>query len=1061
MGYRSCDAAGNCYDQTPGDRLLFVVNGQAPASGAPFSDPCLAGSPERRYRAAYIQLDMKVTRRRNEDGSVTDNYGWHDPQGRIAVLEDDIAATLAGRRETEPLFFRANSGECVLFQGTNLFPSVLNLDDFQVYTPTDTIGQHIHLVKFDVTSSDGSANGWNYEDGTFSPDEVIERIKANNAWQTAHSGSAFLTPKTHRLFQPGGAMAGDPRGQCSANPDDWHKTPWCGAQSTVQRWWADPQLAENGHDKTLRTVFSHDHFGPSSHQQHGLYSALVIEPKGSNWTDIFGAPLGGITSSGQVRQLRSDGGPTSFAANILPSEHSDSREDARREFNLAIADYVPLYICQNPARDGSCARDVPVNPPGQIDEDLPRVRVRTGNPKPEGISTVDPGGQTINYRTEPLVERIAERKDDGSYRQWPVGTVTDECRQRNEAGANAPESVVCDRGDLANAFSSVTHGDPATPLLQAYAGDKVQVRLIQGSQEENHVVSIHGVKWFAQPGRLDSGYTTAQQLGISEHFEFNLDLFSAASHASTDHLYMSTATDDLWSGAWGLMRSYGFMKQNTQGVVLPAPLPNNPYLDHYTNPQAPSGICREGQYDAGQIGSFVQKTIVAAWARKTYEDGTLSYNQAYDITDPNAIALYDADDAGYQTKKPLVLRVNAGDCLQLSFNNLLTVDAADSASPATLGDSARPLPELVPGLNTDPRDGWTYNRLPALVDELNTNTTRMSQRIGFHIPGLASNLLTSEGAHVGHNSDSTVPPGANTIGRPLDLYAGHYITFPEKSAPGSPGEIGQRHIAVEFGVLPIVAMGDAIQHGSHGALGALVVEPRGAEVALDTGRSDSATVKVRDDKGKVVDSFREFVVIYQDDAAVRRHGTPLPNLGGEGNSNDSGQRAWNLSTEPLWARVGAEPSLEPGEFNRYDWSHVFSSIRCADNTAGQRCAPGTQVLRDPPLVFTAKAGEKIRFRIVQPSGHPRNHAFALVGHNWVDAPWNDGDDPLTGSSVLVDRDNDTERKGGVNGIGPRRHINLLIDSAGGPNKVPGDYLFYTFDSLSLVGGMWGILRVTP
>ena len=51
-------------------------------------------------------------------------------------------------------------------------PTYYELDDFQVRTPTDVIGQHIHLVKFDVTSSDGSANGFNYEDGTFSPHEV-------------------------------------------------------------------------------------------------------------------------------------------------------------------------------------------------------------------------------------------------------------------------------------------------------------------------------------------------------------------------------------------------------------------------------------------------------------------------------------------------------------------------------------------------------------------------------------------------------------------------------------------------------------------------------------------------------------------------------------------------------------------------------------------------------------------------------------------------------------------------------------------------------------------------
>ena len=33
-------------------------------------------------------------------------------------------------------------------------------------------------------------------------------------------------------------------------------------------------------DRTLRTVFTHDHFGPSTHQQAGLYAGLVVEPQG-------------------------------------------------------------------------------------------------------------------------------------------------------------------------------------------------------------------------------------------------------------------------------------------------------------------------------------------------------------------------------------------------------------------------------------------------------------------------------------------------------------------------------------------------------------------------------------------------------------------------------------------------------------------------------------------------------------------------------------------------------------------------------------------------------------
>src|SRR6185369_8633277 len=106
--------------------------------------------------------------------------GWHYPQQRMLSLWQDVAPTLAytpdggGGRRPEPLFFRGNSGDIVEYWHTNLVPNYYIVDDFQVRTPTDILGQHIHLVKFDVTSSDGAGNGFNYEDGTFSPNEVQE-----------------------------------------------------------------------------------------------------------------------------------------------------------------------------------------------------------------------------------------------------------------------------------------------------------------------------------------------------------------------------------------------------------------------------------------------------------------------------------------------------------------------------------------------------------------------------------------------------------------------------------------------------------------------------------------------------------------------------------------------------------------------------------------------------------------------------------------------------------------------------------------------------------------------
>ncbi|MGH9822514.1 MAG: hypothetical protein ACREDR_04590, partial [Blastocatellia bacterium] len=179
IGYQSFDSAGH--------QGLFLVNGRGPQHGAPYADPCpdnfVDGNGSRRpvttkeWDVAYIQFDMTIN-----------SSGWHDRQARITVADDDVNATLNGTRPPEPFFFRADSGQCIVFNATNLMPSNLNLDDFQIFTPTDTIGQHIHLVKFDVTSSDGAANGWNYEDGTFSPEEVRERIAANNAFQNSIHG---------------------------------------------------------------------------------------------------------------------------------------------------------------------------------------------------------------------------------------------------------------------------------------------------------------------------------------------------------------------------------------------------------------------------------------------------------------------------------------------------------------------------------------------------------------------------------------------------------------------------------------------------------------------------------------------------------------------------------------------------------------------------------------------------------------------------------------------------------------------------------------------------------
>ena len=69
--------------------------------------------------------------------------------------------------------------------------------------------------------------------------------------------------------------------------------------------------------------------------------------------------------------------------------------------------------------------------------------------------------------------------------------------------------------------------------------------------------TMNGVKWLSQAESDNSGYSNGQQIGISEHFEFNTRIVRLhPKSAYTDHLYSSSATDNLWDGQWGLLRTF-------------------------------------------------------------------------------------------------------------------------------------------------------------------------------------------------------------------------------------------------------------------------------------------------------------------------------------------------------------------------------------------------------------------------------------------------------------------------------------------------------------------------
>ena len=288
----------------------------------PYADPGVndqgnANIHRRRYQAAVFQVD-----------TILNKKGWHYPQQRMISLWEDVAPTVDKTRPAEPFFFRTNTSDSIQFWHTNLLPAYYELDDFQVRTPTDIVGQHIHLVKFDVTASDGAGNGFNYEDGTFAPEEVQERIDSINAKGGMYAfdpATGFINPaKQEKLALKHVGDYYPPPGSTFVKLDNgvpqWNKPPgrpgsvfapmvadaeaWNGAQTTIQLWEVDALLNNEGVDRTLRTVFSHDHFGPSTHQQAGLYAGMVVEPENSAW----------YLPGGERMNTRADGGPTSWHA---------------------------------------------------------------------------------------------------------------------------------------------------------------------------------------------------------------------------------------------------------------------------------------------------------------------------------------------------------------------------------------------------------------------------------------------------------------------------------------------------------------------------------------------------------------------------------------------------------------------------------------------------------------------------------------------------------------------------------------------------------------------------
>ena len=220
-------------------------------------------------------------------------------------------------------------------------------------------------------------------------------------------------------------------------------------------------------DEELRMIFFHDHLFANSHQQHGMFGALIIEEAGATFHHVRTGEELPFGTRAVIR--RRDG-------------------SSLREFAMFVHDFALLFD-----KEGNSLN--PPEVPGSHD---------------------DPGVMGINYRAEPMRERL-KKHEDPSY-----------------------------------IFSSHVHGDPATPVLETYPGDELMIRLIDGAHEEQHAFNITGMSWQKEVADARSPLAASQTIDTSEAFNLNVK----TAYPAGDYLYYFGGIDDAWLGLWGIIRAY-------------------------------------------------------------------------------------------------------------------------------------------------------------------------------------------------------------------------------------------------------------------------------------------------------------------------------------------------------------------------------------------------------------------------------------------------------------------------------------------------------------------------
>ncbi len=307
-------------------------------------------------------------------------------------------------------------------------------------------------------------------------------------------------------------------------------------------------------------------------------------------------------------------------------------------------------------------------------------------------------GTVVDIRSHPEVDNtvhpLAPGLVEGSFREMVIWTLDD--NPVTDSTINLHAAPWSDRGtDPSLRFSSYKWGDPTTPLLRAYPGDPVVIRAIHvgptidSFRVDGHHFYVEKRSRDNHDGTMYSRVTDTIHSGVSERYTLILDGGAGGSGKQPgDYLYHNGIARRFQQGAWGIMRV--LPKAATGLQALPSyNKPSGTYVPPAVTNTRPPAATTPGNPCPG--GSTPKSVAVSAVdvpnsVQGTNGSGGTSTSVTGAITAAYVLTSNAASAKLSGVKEPLVLHINEGDCLTVTFTNQ-RANARASFSVAELAKS--------------------------------------------------------------------------------------------------------------------------------------------------------------------------------------------------------------------------------------------------------------------------------------------------------------------------------------------------------------------------------------